>query len=150
MLRWRKSWIDENLDGSIRKDLTPAERSVWSDLCDLCGKSRRWGYVEMSQGIPYAVDDLAHRFHAPIELVQSTIDKCLIEGRLQQDGSGALVVANWGRYQAVPEGKQKPKEDAREKELRERRQARLLAEKYPDEVQHKLAPEGEIEDGKES
>lgn len=137
MLRWRKSWIDENLDGSIRKDLEPAERSVWSDLCDLCGKSRRWSYIEMSQGIPYTVDDLAHRFHTPVQIVQSTIDKCLAEGRLQQDGSGTLVVANWDRYQSKPEGRGKFKKadiplSPEDKEAGQQAAAARLAYLQPD------------------
>ena len=98
-MRFRYSWIDENLDGSIRDDLTPAERSVWSDLCDLCGKSRRWGYIERSKGIPYTEEDLASRFKTPLDIVHSCIEKCLKEGRLVQDDSGALMVAHWSRYQ---------------------------------------------------
>lgn len=99
-LKWRKSWIDENLDGSIRKDLNPAERSVWADLLDLCGKSRRWGVIERSQGIPWTARELAERFVTSEDVVSSTITKCLIEGRLALDNSGALVVTNWGKYQA--------------------------------------------------
>jgi hypothetical protein len=114
MLRWRKSWIDENLEGSIRKDLKPEERSVWSDLLDLCGKSRRWGYVERSEGMPYSVNELADKFVTPIKIIKSSINKCLIEGRLKWEyptedplvGSGALVISHWERYQA-----QKAKEE---------------------------------------
>ena len=102
---WRKSWIDENLMGSIRIDLLPAERSVWYDLCDLCGKSRRWGVIERSQGIPYTAEDLSYLFKTPVDIVQSTIDKCMVEGRLQRDDTGALVITHWDKYQIRPRSK---------------------------------------------
>lgn len=98
-MAWRRSWVDENLEGSIRKDLTPAERSVWADLLDLCAKSRTWGVIERSAGIPYEFYELTAKFVTPLEIVTSCIEKCLAEGRLQHNGTGSLVVTNWDKYQ---------------------------------------------------
>lgn len=111
-MSWRKSWIDENLIGSIRTDLLPEERSVWNDLLDLCGKSRRWGIIERSKGIPFEADEFAYLFKTPVAIVQSAIDKCLVEGRLQRDDTGALVVAHWDRYQQRPSGNSRHKAEA--------------------------------------
>lgn len=111
IMHWRKSWIDENLEGSIRIDLEPAERSVWSDLCDLCGKSRRWGIIERSEGIPYTIEDFAYKFKTPSSIIESTIAKCLKEGRLQRDSTGAFIVANWDRYQQEPRVKASKRQD---------------------------------------
>lgn len=99
MLRWRRSWALENLQGSIRKDLEPSERSVWADLLDLCGLSRRWGVIERSEGIPYTDEELAQMFITPLPIVTSTIEKSIAEGRLSRNGDGSLVVTNWDKYQ---------------------------------------------------
>lgn len=99
MLRWRRSWTIENLQGSIRRDLEPSERSVWADLLDLCALSRRWGIIERSQGIPYTYDELAQMFVTPVEVVRAAVSKCLAEGRLQQGETGELIVTNWDKYQ---------------------------------------------------
>jgi hypothetical protein len=101
-MSWRKSWIDENLTGSIREDLLPAERSVWADLLDLCGKSRRWGVIERSKGIPFTLLDLANMFKTPSDIVDSAIQKSMVEGRLTKDEFGGLVVTNWAKYQVEP------------------------------------------------
>lgn len=100
MLRWRKSWTLENLQGSIRKDLEPSERSVWADLLDLCALSRRWGIIERSEGIPYTDDELAQMFITPVDIVKSAIAKSVAEGRISRNGDGALIVTHWDRYQS--------------------------------------------------
>lgn len=143
MLNWRKSWIDENLEGSIRKDLKPEERSVWADLLDLCGKSRRWGHIERSTGIPYTSQELAEKFVTPIKVINSTIRKCLKEGRLRWEhatenplvGSGAFIITNWDRYQKdnkkEPDSK-KPPLSPEEKQAQEQVLAAKLAYRQPD------------------
>ena len=100
MLRWRKSWTWENLQGSIRKDLSPAERSVWADLLDLCGLCRRWGVVERSEGLPYTDEEFAQMFITPVPVIKSAISKCVAEGRLRRGPAGELVVNHWDKYQA--------------------------------------------------
>lgn len=112
-LKWTKLYNSEWLEGSIRVDLTPAERSVWTDLLALAGLSRREGYIERSQGIPYTVIEIAHRFSLcgqsdektkdGIELVQSTLSKCIAEGRIEVVDGGVYHITNWGKYQSVPD-----------------------------------------------
>lgn len=102
---WFKLYSYEWLEGSIRRDLTGAERAVWADLLSLANMSRRRGYIERSEGIPYALDELADKFKESIEVVESAVEKCLKEGRLSKDGYGSLVVTNWEKYQFVSEKK---------------------------------------------
>lgn len=105
MKRWVKLYTVEWIDGSIRTDLTPAERSVWSDLLAMAGMSRREGHIERSQGIPFTDEALASRFVVPVDLLQSCIQKSQAEGRLTVNGDGTMYITNWLRYQTVPEGK---------------------------------------------
>ena len=62
MKRWIKVYINEWLEGSIRVDLTSAERGVWVDLLLLGGLSRNEGRIERSKGIPYEDDALVNKF----------------------------------------------------------------------------------------
>lgn len=143
MKRWIKLYTIEWIEGTIRCDLAPAERGIWADLLVMAGISRREGYIERSQGVPYRVEELANRFVVPIELLQSTLDKCQLEGRITINSDNTIQITNWDKYQAVPEGKQKHMENAPERELRERRNLRIYAERYPDEAQRILKEEQE-------
>lgn len=110
------------LEGSIRVDLDSAGRGVWADLLALASISRRVGYIERSEGIPYSTQELADKFHAPLELVQKTIDICLKEGRLSKDDYGTLLITNWNTYQNIPLGSAQPTKPryAKKKKLTEK------------------------------
>lgn len=147
--RWTKLYNNEWLDGSIRVDLTPAERSIWADLLALAGLSRREGFIERSQGIPYTIRDLAHRFNlcgpedetvdTGVKLVQDTIEKCIKEGRIEIQGDGVMHITNWDRYQSIPSGKERPlPETPKERELREKHVQSRLNRKYPASVPTKV------------
>lgn len=110
MKRWLKLYTVEWIEGSIRIDLTPAQRSVWADLLAMAALSRREGYIERSEGIPYTAQDLAARFVVDVTLVNSTIESCLKEGRITMDGNGTYQITNWGKYQAVPDKVKRDKE----------------------------------------
>lgn len=129
---WVKLYTNEWLHGSIRVDLTPAERSVWADLLALAGLSRREGYLEYSEGLPYSEDDLVRLLNVSSDLVKSTIEKCTTEGRLSYDGDNTLTIVNWTKYQFVPTGKERMVETEQERTLREQRELSRLSRKYPD------------------
>lgn len=99
MKRYVRLYTHEWLDGSIRVDLNSAERGVWADFITLSGVSRREGYIERSAGIPYSDRELASRLNVPLKLLQSTVAKCLIEGRLKII-EGTYVTTNWKKFQA--------------------------------------------------
>jgi len=109
--KWIRVFASEWIDGSVRSDLLPAERSVFIDLVALAGLSRddREGYVERSQGIPYTIEQLATRFVIPLKLLQSTLFKCQKEGRIQVLEDGVIKITNWSKYQFPPGGKPKSK-----------------------------------------
>lgn len=91
-LRW--------LDGSIREDLAPDERSVWADLLALAGLTRepRRGYIERSEGIPYKKAVLLSRLEVTEDLFDRAVAKCVAEGRLQVLLDGTMRITNWMRY----------------------------------------------------
>jgi hypothetical protein len=130
-MRWVKLFTTEWIDGSIRTDLTPAERGVWADLIVLAGLSRREGHIERSEGIPFSVQEIATRCVVDVELLQSTIDKCVAEGRITISKNQTISITNWEKYQFVPDGKARLAETAEERKLRELRQLSRLQREYP-------------------
>ena len=147
-MKWVKLYTSEWIDGSIRIDLNPAERSMWADLLVLAGLSRREGYIERSQGIPFTFQDIANRCVVDVELVKSTVAKCQKEGRIIVDEAGTIVITNWDKYQFVPDGKQRMAETAEERKLRELRMLSRLQRQYPDmavtEHTESIVKDGEV------
>ena len=140
------------LTGSIRVQLTPEERSVWVDLLAMASESRVRGVICRAEGIPYEREYIAQYLGIPIDLLNNTIEICAKDmnpndlniARLIVEPDGCIKLNNWGFYQTIPESKGKPsfQEDARERELRERRTIRTLTEKYSDEAVDKLQEKG--------
>ena len=101
---WYKINSTHWIHGSIRQDLTPAQRSVWIDLLCMANDGRVRGRIERSEGIPYDRQWIANYLAIDIELLNSTLEACLIEGRIQDD-NGTIVITNWHKYQDVPVSK---------------------------------------------
>lgn len=149
---WFKMYSKGWLTGSIRVQLILEERAIFSDLLAMANESRVRGVICRAEGIPYTREYIASFLEVPLDLLNSTIDKCSLDRnasncnnpedtRIIVAPDGCLIMSNWEHYQAVPDGKgkaEKAPEDARERELRERKLARMLAQKYPAEVKHKL------------
>ena len=96
---WIKLWTEEWLDGSIREQLSPDERSVWADLLALAGRSRCPGLVQAGNDTPYSNSYLASRFQVSEELIKRTLEKCGKQCRLKQNEKG-IHILNWDKYQA--------------------------------------------------
>ena len=103
MLKFVKIWTDESLRGSIRKDMSPAQRSIWYELLLLAGKSRREGYLEYSQGIPYTEADIARTLEVEESLVTESINICVGEGRLEIVDGKTYHITHWDAYQRTEE-----------------------------------------------
>lgn len=144
---WFKVYSKGWLTGSIREQLTAEERSVWIDLLAMASESRVRGVVCRARGVPYTREYLANYLGVPLDVLNTTIEKCQQDcnstgdgKRLEIDKDGCIVIGNWERYQRVPGDKKAYLEDAKEREYRERRQTRKLATQYPDEVMDKVLP----------
>ena len=107
---YSKGW----LEGSIRQQLTIEERSVFADLLAFANECRERGVIARAPGIPFPRQYLADRFGVPLELLNSTIEKCSQDGndlkrhsksghRIEVLPDGTLVITNWAEYQGVKE-----------------------------------------------
>lgn len=135
------------LTGSIRIQLTPAERSVWADLLALANESRVRGVVCRTSGIPYSREYLATFLCIDIELLNSTIAKCVQDEnaddpntRIQIDEDGCIVIVNWDKYQ-VDERRWN------EKKTFEQEQAALRAKDSKSKAHQRDAQLSRIEEG---
>lgn len=96
---WVKLHINGMLNGSVRYQLEPAERSVWVDLLCFAGLGIVPGIISDNDLRPYPHNFLANRFNISIELFDTTIKKCIEEGRITEDEQG-IHIANWSSYQS--------------------------------------------------
>jgi hypothetical protein len=106
---WIKLYINNYIMGSVRYQLTPAERSVWVDLLCLAGLSPTAGSICDSDNRAYPHSFIANRFNIRTTLLEDTLNKCKEEGRIKED-SGGIHIINWGSYQSEYQ-RQKPYRD---------------------------------------
>lgn len=98
--RWLKLYPERCLNGSIRYQLTSAERGVWYDLLCFASLCDQAGKIADRDGRPYPDDFVANRLNISYELYESTLTKCIGEGRLARNGNQCLEVVNWNTYQS--------------------------------------------------
>lgn len=104
--KWVKLWVTECLEGSIRYQLQPDERSVWYDLIIFSALCDPPGKIADRDGRAFPRQFIASRLNITEGLLESTIDQCTHEGRLQEN-DGVLIITNWERYQSEYD-RQKP------------------------------------------
>ena len=97
---WVKFWVNECLDGSIREELTPAERGVWYDLIIYSAKCRVPGVISANETQPISRYRLAGILNITEELLNTAIEKCVSSGRLVVDKVGLIQIVNWTKYQS--------------------------------------------------
>lgn len=113
--RWVKLWVSECLNGSIRYQLEPDERSVWYDLILFSALGNPPGNICDRDGRAFPHSFIANRLNITEALLDSAINNCIAEGRLTEDQSG-VHVTNWDRYQSEYE-RQKPYREEKKKLL---------------------------------
>ncbi len=96
---WIKMWVTDCIEGSIRYQLNPAERSVWYDLILYSALCERPGVISDKDGRPYPHSFIANRLNIPIALLEKTLTKCQDEGRISEEPDG-INITNWERYQS--------------------------------------------------
>lgn len=97
--QWIKLWTAESLRGSIRFDLTPAERGVWYDLLAMAGESRTPGIIQATEGVAYPRPWLAQTLNIPLELLEDTLEKLQTTNRISINGD-CIHIVNFDYYQA--------------------------------------------------
>lgn len=96
---WIKLYCYERLHGSITSQLEPDERSVWDELLCFAGLCGLDGLIADHDKRPYPHPFIAHELHIEEELFKRTLDKCLTEGRITENGEG-IHITNWTVYQS--------------------------------------------------
>lgn len=109
---WIKLWTFEFLEGSVRWELTPAERSVFIDFLAWAGKSRYPGVIcakkqEDSSYFGYPLDYIASILVCDPELIKSAIQKCKENNKIRVTITNfngidyyTIEIVNWKVYQS--------------------------------------------------
>jgi len=103
---WLKLWALECLEGSIRYQLSAAERGTWYDLLALARICGHEGVIADRDMRPFPRTFIANRLNIAQDLLEATLKKCIAEGRITEN-EGVLVITNWKTYQSEYE-RQKP------------------------------------------
>lgn len=109
---WVKLHINGMLNGSVRYQLEPAERATWVDLLCFAGLGGVPGVISDNDQRPYPHNFLANRFNIPMKLLDTTIKKCIDEGRITEDEQGIHIV-NWTSYQSEYQRQLKSREQTK-------------------------------------
>lgn len=105
--KWIKVFCYETLHGSMNYQLTESEQGVWFKLLCFAGLCGNEGLIADHDLRPFPDDFIIHEIHTSQELFASTVSKCKDEGRISENGQGALRITNWTRYQSEYD-RQKP------------------------------------------
>jgi len=94
---WIPLYVDKWIFGSTRIELGPAERGVFVDL--LAFGAKDGGFIRANEITPYPHTQLAGLLNIPVELLKTTIAKCLHFDKLQEPAPGIYLLTNWENYQ---------------------------------------------------
>jgi len=108
---WVKMYPQDCLFGSINFQLEPAERCVWYELIYFSALCATPGTISDKDNRPYPHTYIANRLNVPAELLESTLEKCIEEGRIKDNLTG-LHIVNWKAYQSEYD-RQKPYRQAK-------------------------------------
>lgn len=94
---WIPLYVDKWIFGSTRIELEPAERGVFVDLLAFGAKDQ--GYIRANETTAYPHTQLAGLLNISIELLNSTIAKCLHFGKIEEPSKGIYKLNKWDDYQ---------------------------------------------------
>lgn len=103
---WVKLYCHGRLHGSVVYQLTEAEQSVWDKLLCLTGLCGLGGLIGDNDRRAFPHQHVAHELHTTLDLLESTLKKCIEEGRIKEDAEG-IHITNWLVYQSEYD-RQKP------------------------------------------
>ncbi len=102
---WIPLYVDKWIFGSMRIELDPPERSVFIDLLVLGAKDN--GYIRANETTPYLEIQLAGLLNISIELLRSTIKKCIEYSKIVECSPGIYRLCSWETYQFTDRYKRK-------------------------------------------
>lgn len=115
--RPKRSWVKMDcqgcLHGSINFQLTLEEQAIWFKLImysAVCGGDP--GFICDNDGREMPHQYIAEELHCPVETLESTLKKCIEEGRMGVNDSGIEII-NFNAYQFTEYDRQRPSREAR-------------------------------------
>ena len=111
--KWIKIYPVECIDGSIRYQLEPDERSVWYDLLNFAAICGNEGVISDRDGRAFPLTFIANRLNIGLELLERAIGKCKEEGRIVEKG-GVIKITHWKDYQSAYDYQKKYQERYRQ------------------------------------
>ena len=108
-MEWYKFYGRKWLMGTIRRDMTREQMSVFTDLlsmCSLCKESEK-GIISRGDGIPFERKYIADFIEASTELLDETLLIAEETGRIHIDKSGIIHILKWEIFQLVPDDKKR-------------------------------------------
>lgn len=107
---WRRAWVkmfvEESLGGTIRFEMTAAQRGVWYDLIMLSARCRTPGIISANENQPYPHRYIAGVLNIDEALLEETLEICKEKERIAENEHG-IVILNWDKYQSEYQ-RQKP------------------------------------------
>lgn len=145
---WVKIWTKGILKGSVVAQLSTHEQLIWVKLLCMAGESPVRGVLCRAKDIPYSIPEIAHYITEPVDVVQSTIDKCMADsndparhngncGNRMSLTNGFYSITNWSDYQSNTTSK-KLRETPQERALREQRLALRYIREHPEDAAFKV------------
>lgn len=113
---WVKMFCDGCLHGSINYQLELAEQAVFYKLVmysAVCGGEA--GIISDNDGRPLPHWFISNELHAPLDILESTLKKCIKEGRISENDTG-IVITNWTYYQSEYERQKQYREGTKQRE----------------------------------
>lgn len=109
--RGKRTWIklhcEGTLRGSINYQLELEEQAIWMKMLAftaVCGGEDGWIQDNDKHPLPHFF--IANNLHCPLEVFETTLEKCITEGRCKENSTG-IEITNWSYYQSEYD-RQKP------------------------------------------
>ena len=99
-MHWLKLWTRGWLEGSVRFDLTPAQRSVFIDLLAMARESRNPPWIQMNENQGYPHSWIAQKLNVPLDLLEETLELCKKQGRIYENETG-IKIMKFEVYQGI-------------------------------------------------
>lgn len=109
-LAWLPVYIDSWLFGSTADELAPDEESTWLRIFLLSGKDE--GFIRANETIGYPLPVLAGMIRRDLELVERTVEKCVVAGKIERRENGILYISSWEKYALSGRYRRKLEEDS--------------------------------------
>lgn len=122
-MEWYKFYGRKWLMGTIRRDMTRDQMSVFTDLmsmCSLCKESEK-GIISRGDDIPFERQYIADFIECPIDLLNETLSIAERTGRIIIQPNGVIHIIKWEIFQLVPDDKKR----RRKKQDRDNHQGQL-------------------------